>query len=52
MNSGFLINRLICTGDNVEDVSINFNPNTHVIVGPSNTGKSYVFQCIKYMLGS
>lgn len=52
MKNGFIINRLICKGNDLKDVCIDFDPYAHVIVGPSNTGKSYVFQCIKYMLGS
>ncbi|MBT0343351.1 ATP-binding protein, partial [Vibrio campbellii] len=52
MGNGFIINRLICSGEGVENVSVDFSPTVHLIVGPSNTGKSYVFQCIKYMLGS
>ncbi|WP_305840647.1 coiled-coil domain-containing protein [Photobacterium leiognathi] len=52
MKSGFIINRLICKGNDLEEVYIDFDPNAHVIVGLSNRGKSYIFQCIKYMLGS
>ena len=48
----FIINKLICTGKDLKEASIDFDPRTHVIIGPSNTGKSYIFQCIKYLLGS
>ena len=52
MNNGLEIKRLIATGLTCDDASINFSSNAHVIIGPSNTGKSYVFQCLKYLLGS
>ncbi len=51
MNHGFYISRLVSKGINCEDAFIKFS-NTHVIIGPSNTGKSYIFQCLKFMLGS
>ncbi|WP_141202209.1 AAA family ATPase [Oceanimonas doudoroffii] len=52
MSIGFRIKKLIVTGINAEDALIAFNNSSHAIIGPSNTGKSYVFQCIKYLLGS
>jgi len=52
MKPGFYIKRLIAQGIDREDAVIKFNPKTHVIIGPSNTGKTYIFQCLKYMLGS
>ncbi|UOY94181.1 hypothetical protein MUG87_08805 [Ectobacillus sp. JY-23] len=50
--SGFYIHKLIVTGDNVENVSIEFKKGLNIISGPSDTGKSYIFECINYMLGS
>ncbi|MEP4557784.1 coiled-coil domain-containing protein [Cobetia amphilecti] len=52
MTIGFIINRLIVTGNKRKDVSVTFNNTTHAVIGPSNTGKTYIFQCIKYLLGS
>lgn len=52
MNSGFKIQCLIVSGFSTDDAFIKFSPNAHVIIGPSNTGKSYIFQCFKYLLGS
>ncbi|WP_280540612.1 hypothetical protein [Chromohalobacter sp. 11-W] len=52
MNKGFKIQRLIVTGLDCDDAVIKFASNAHVIIGPSNTGKSYIFQCVKYLLGS
>lgn len=52
MISGLTIKRLIATGFNCEDAYVDFRTNAHSIIGPSNTGKSYVFQCIKYLFGT
>lgn len=52
MIHGIKINKLLATGQNCDDATINFSSSAHVIIGPSNTGKSYIFQCIKYLLGS
>lgn len=51
-NTSFIFTELRLIGDNVADASIIFTPGLNVISGPTNTGKSYVFQCINYMLGS
>jgi len=52
MNNRLHINQLIVSGLTCDDACIKFSSNAHVIIGPSNTGKSYVFQCLKYLLGS
>ena len=52
MNNGLQIKRLIAAGFKCDDAFIKFSSNAHVIIGPSNTGKSYIFQCFKYLLGS
>lgn len=52
MNNGVQIKRLIVSGLTHDDALIKFSSNAHVIIGPSNTGKSYIFQCLKYLLGS
>lgn len=48
---GFALSRLRITGANVAPAEISFSAGLNVITGPSNTGKSYVLQCIDYMLG-
>lgn len=48
---GFYIKKLVCRGEGVKDALIEFSPVAHVVIGPSNTGKSYIFQCLRYMLG-
>ena len=52
MNRGFYISQLIIKGINAEDALVEFSPDVHAIIGPSNTGKTYIFQCLKFMLGS
>lgn len=51
-SAGFRIAELRVTGKDVEDATVRFLPGLNIIAGPSNTGKSYVFACLKYMLGS
>lgn len=33
------------------DASIKFEKGVNIITGPSNTGKTFVFECLEYMLG-
>ncbi|MGW3795674.1 hypothetical protein ACWD8I_31565 [Micromonospora arida] len=39
-------------GEGVPDASVEFGPGLTVIYGTSNTGKSYVFEAIDFMLGA
>lgn len=48
----YYLNRLRLTGESVPNAEILFKTGANVIVGPSNTGKTFVFQCLNYMLGS
>lgn len=49
---GFYIKKLKVVGDGKEDSEIVFERGLNVIHGPSNTGKSYIFQCIDYAFGA
>jgi len=49
--NGFLIQKLILVGDNVEPAYIEFEKGLNVIFGPSDTGKTFIFQCIQFLLG-
>jgi hypothetical protein len=49
---GFFISRLVITGASVEPAELTFAKGTNVITGPSNTGKSYIVECIEFVLGS
>jgi hypothetical protein len=49
---GFWIRRLVLAGPDVRDASLEFAEGLNVVSGPSNTGKSFAFYCIDYMLGA
>ncbi|QFX99693.1 AAA family ATPase [Bacillus cereus] len=51
MKTGFYIKRLIVAGDAGEESYVKFKKGLNVITGPSDTGKSYIYQCVNYMLG-
>lgn len=51
MKTGFILKELRLTGDSVEKASIVFEKGVNIITGPSNVGKSFIFQCLNYMFG-
>lgn len=50
--SKFYIKKLTAYGENKKKSSIDFSPYLTIICGASNTGKTYIFKCIKYLFGS
>src|SRR5689334_2283523 len=48
---GFQLRRLLLLGTNVQPAELRFTPGLNVITGPSNTGKSFAFVCLDFMLG-
>lgn len=52
MASGFLLHELRVTGPTVPDAFVTFSAGLNIISGASNTGKSYIFQCLDYMFGA
>ena len=52
MNKRVFIERLIVAGNGVADATITFSKGVNLIAGPSDSGKSYIYQCIDYLLGS
>lgn len=52
MNTGFGLRALRLTGPGVEDAAITFADGLNVVAGPSDTGKTYVAQCLSFLLGS
>lgn len=48
----YWIPRLRIVGDNVEPAEVSFGPRLNVIAGASDTGKSYIRDCINYMFGA
>ena len=52
MIPSFYISELRITGENVQDAVLFLKPGLNYITGPSNTGKSYIYQCIDYVFGA
>ncbi|MEE9383622.1 MAG: AAA family ATPase, partial [Nannocystaceae bacterium] len=49
---GFRVSRLRVVGPDVETAEVKFAVGLNVISGPSDTGKTYVLQCIDFALGA
>lgn len=52
MKHGFTLRRLVLTGSGVQDAEVGFKCGLNVIAGPSDTGKTYIAQCINFVMGS
>jgi hypothetical protein len=48
---GFYISKLSVQGQNVPSVEISFTRGANVVQGASDTGKSYIFSALNYVLG-
>lgn len=51
MKHGFVLRRLALTGPGLPVAELAFARGLNVIAGPSDTGKSYIVQCVDYVLG-
>lgn len=49
--TGFQIRRLTLVGRGVPNAEVKFSEGLNVVSGPSDTGKTFIVQCIDYMLG-
>jgi hypothetical protein len=49
--TGFQIRRLTLVGRGVPNAEVQFNEGLNVVSGPSDTGKTFIVQCIDYMFG-
>jgi hypothetical protein len=49
---GFYLQKLRVIGETVNPAEISFNSGLNVISGSSNTGKSYIYSCIDFILGA
>jgi hypothetical protein len=49
--TGFQIRRLVLVGRGVPNAEVQFREGLNVVSGPSDTGKTFIVQCIDYMLG-
>lgn len=47
-----IINRLLLIGTSAKDAEIKFYKGINIVSGVSDTGKSYIYQCINYVLGA
>lgn len=52
MHSRIIFRKLILTGTEKNDAIIDFKLGLNVIAGASDTGKSFAFECINFILGS
>jgi hypothetical protein len=50
--AGYIFKELRLTGENKKDAFVQFKLGLNVISGPSNTGKTFIFDCLDFMLGS
>ena len=48
---GICLTRLTLTGPGVADAEVRFTRGLNVVVGVSNTGKTFIAQCVDFMLG-
>lgn len=48
----YYIKKVTMSGKNVETSSIDLYPGVNILYGSSNTGKSYVAECIDYVMGN
>ena len=48
----YYIKKVVMSGKNVETSSIDLYPGVNILYGSSNTGKSYVAECIDYVMGN
>lgn len=51
MSFGFTLRGLTLSGPGKPDAVVAFEPGLNVITGPSDTGKTYIFECLDYVLG-
>lgn len=49
---GFQISSLTLSGASVPNAEVSFKKGLNVISGPSDTGKTFIVQCIDYLLGA
>lgn len=50
--AGFTLEYLSVSGPNKPDARISFSKGVNFITGESNSGKTYIFQCLDFMLGA
>lgn len=48
----YYIKRITMSGPKVETSSVDLDKGVNILYGASNTGKSYIAECIDYMMGN
>lgn len=51
MTTGFILKRLSLRGPGVEDATLQFRRGLNVIAGPSDTGKTFIVECVDFAMG-
>lgn len=51
MKKGIHIGKILVTGDDMPDATVTLESGLNLISGPSDTGKSYIFDLIDFLLG-
>ena len=51
MSEGIYFSKISVLGRNKPPAEINLTKGLNVIYGPSDTGKSYILECLNYVLG-
>lgn len=49
---GFTLKKLVVRGEDKKDAVLAFDKGLNIVAGASDTGKSFAFECINYILGS
>jgi hypothetical protein len=52
LKTGLLVRKLVVEGPNRLDAAVTFEAGLNIVVGPSDTGKTYIFQCLEFALGA
>ncbi|WP_321301032.1 hypothetical protein [uncultured Sphaerochaeta sp.] len=52
MNNRFYISTLSLTGKEIKETKVNFTKGLNFVTGPSDTGKTFILNCIDYMFGA
>ena len=52
LSKKMIIKSIEVVGENVRPAVLYFSKGLNVVAGPSNTGKSYLIECIKFALGA
>jgi len=50
--ANFYIKKIIVSGGKNEPSSLDFTEGLNIVCGPSNTGKSYIIECLDFLFGN